>query len=202
MFKTYLYIVSVKKWKLEKITIYHILAIISLLHVETNAWFWSDGSHMQEINLKYLCKTSNKGRQQTAFQLCSHQKNQSIHLPPVELDRQLIKKWHSRRALQRHWFLNFWIGTECRKVPLLNWSPMNRITSHDASNESWTSRRRSRWHLVFGSAIKLTYMQSCIWCLHNTCALILSLLKSEMHNTRPASQIWPTNLLYLVLAGG
>src|SRR6218665_3580047 len=46
MFKTYLYIVFCQKLKIGKITFYHILVIISLVHAARYAWFWSDGSQI------------------------------------------------------------------------------------------------------------------------------------------------------------
>src|SRR6218665_771902 len=37
---------SVKIFKLKKVTFYHILVNISLVHVATYDWFWSGGSHI------------------------------------------------------------------------------------------------------------------------------------------------------------
>jgi len=42
---------------LEEIAFYHILAVISLVHVAIYAWFWSDGSHMY---ISYLCGLTKK----------------------------------------------------------------------------------------------------------------------------------------------
>jgi len=40
----------VKKLKLDKITLYRIMTIISLVHVVTYFWFWSDGSHLDYMS--------------------------------------------------------------------------------------------------------------------------------------------------------